>query len=73
MNSKQLLDYFQARINLQLALFFKAIKEDNEQEKEKIKAEKALRKAEKKRLKAERKKACLEDPERKACKEGKPI
>lgn len=38
MNSKQLLDYFQARINLQLALFFKAIKEDNEQEKEKIKA-----------------------------------
>lgn len=38
MNSKQLQDYFQARINLQLALFFKAIKEDNEQEKEKIKA-----------------------------------
>lgn len=38
MNSEQLQDYFQARINLQLALFFKAIKEDNEQEKEKIKA-----------------------------------
>tara|TARA_B100000073_G_scaffold254844_1_gene214842 strand:- start:1307 stop:1513 length:207 start_codon:yes stop_codon:yes gene_type:complete len=38
MNSEQLQYYFQARINLQLALFFKAIKEDNEQEKEKIKA-----------------------------------
>lgn len=38
MNSEQLQNYFQARINLQLALFFKAIKEDNEQEKEKIKA-----------------------------------
>tara|TARA_Y100000588_G_scaffold14934_2_gene16017 strand:- start:64057 stop:64263 length:207 start_codon:yes stop_codon:yes gene_type:complete len=37
MNSEQLQNYFQARINLQLALFFKAIKEDNEQEKEKIK------------------------------------
>ena len=38
MNSKQLQDYFQSRISLQLALFFKAIQEDNEQEKEKIKA-----------------------------------
>ena len=34
-------------------------------------AEAAAKKAEKKRLKAERKKACLEDPESKACKEGK--
>ena len=31
----------------------------------------AAKKAEKKRLKAERKKACSEDPESKACKEGK--
>ena len=43
------------------------------EEKEKIKAEKALRAAERKRLKAEWKKACSEDPESKACKEGKPI
>ena len=49
------------------------IKQANLEAKEKIKAEKALRKAEKKRLKAEWKKACLEDPESKACKEGKPI
>jgi type IV secretory pathway VirB10-like protein len=49
------------------------IKQANLEKKEKIKAEKALRKAEKKRLKAEWKKACLEDPESKACKEGKPI
>jgi len=34
-------------------------------------AEAAAKKAEKKRLKAERKKACLEDSESKACKEGK--
>ena len=47
------------------------IKQANLEKKEKIKAEKALRKAEKKRLKAEWKKACLEDPESKACKEGK--
>ena len=49
------------------------IKQANLEEKEKIKAEKALRKAEKKRLKAEWKKACSDDPESKACKEGKPI
>ena len=49
------------------------IKQANLEKKEKIKAEKALRKAEKKRLKAEWKKACLEDPESKACEEGKPI
>ena len=48
------------------------IKQANLEEKEKIKAEKALRKAEKKRLKAEWKKACSEDPESKACIEGKP-
>ena len=47
------------------------IKQANLEEKEKIKAEKAARKAEKKRLKAEWKKACSEDPESKACKEGK--
>ena len=34
-------------------------------------AEAAAKKAEKKRLKAERKRACKEDPESKACKEGK--
>ena len=42
------------------------------EEQEKIKVEKALRKAERARLKAEWKKACSEDPESKACKEGKP-
>ena len=49
------------------------------EEQKRIKAEKAAakraevaaKKAEKKRLKAERKKACSEDPESKACKEGK--
>ena len=49
------------------------IKQANLKEKEKIKAEQALRKAEKKRLKAEWKKACSDDPESKACKEGKPM
>ena len=49
------------------------IKQANLEKKEKIKAEKALRKAEKKRLKAEWKKACSDDPESKACEEGKPI
>ena len=42
------------------------------QEQERIKAEKAARRAERKRLKAEWKKACAEDLESKACKEGKP-
>ena len=42
------------------------------EEQKKIKAEKAARKAERKRLKAEWKKACSDDPESKACKEGKP-
>ena len=42
------------------------------EEQEIIKAEKAARKAERKRLKAEWKKACSDDPESKACKEGKP-
>jgi len=49
------------------------------EEQKRIKAEKAAakraevaaKKAEKKRLKAERKKACSEDPESKACKDGK--
>ena len=49
------------------------------EEQKRIKAEKAAakraevaaKKAEKKRLKAERKKACSDDPESKACKEGK--
>jgi len=39
---------------------------------EKIKAEKAARKAERKKLKAEWKKACSDDPESQACKDGKP-
>ena len=47
-------------------------KQANLEERERIKAEKALRKAERKKLKAEWKKACSEDPESKACKEGKP-
>ena len=34
-------------------------------------AEAAAKKAEKKRLKAERKRACKEDPESRACKDGK--
>jgi len=49
------------------------IKQANLEEKEKIKVEKAARKAERKRLKAEWKKACSEDPESKACLEGKPM
>ena len=49
------------------------IEQANLEEKEKIKAEKAARKAERKRLKAEWKKACSEDPESKACLEGKPM
>ena len=49
------------------------IKQANLEEKEKIKAEKAARKAERQRPKAEWKKACSEDPESKACLEGKPI
>ena len=49
------------------------IKQANLEEKEKIKAEKAARKAERKRLKAEWKKACSDNPESKACLEGKPI
>ena len=42
------------------------------EEQEKINAEKAARKAERKKLKAEWKKACSDDPESKACIEGKP-
>ena len=49
------------------------IKQANLEEKEKNKAEKAARKAERKRLKAEWKKACSEDPQSKACLEGKPM
>ena len=48
------------------------IKQASLEKKEKIKAEKAARKAERKRLKAKWKKACSDDPESKACKEGKP-
>ena len=46
----------------------KRIKAENAASK---RAEAAAKKAEKKRLKAERKRACKEDPESKACKEGK--
>ena len=49
------------------------IKQANLEEKEKNKAERAARKAERKRLKAKWKKACSDDPESKACEEGKPI
>ena len=48
------------------------IKQASLEEKERNKAERVARKAERKRLKAEWKKACLDDPESKACKEGKP-
>ena len=48
------------------------IKQASLEEKERNKAERAARKAERKRLKAEWKKACSDDPESKACKEGKP-
>ena len=48
------------------------IKQASLEKKERIKAEKAARKAERKRLKAEWKKACSDDPESKACLEGKP-
>ena len=48
------------------------IKQASLEEKERNKAERAAKKAEKKRLKAEWKKACSDDPESKACKEGKP-
>ena len=49
------------------------IKQASLEEKERNKAERAAKKAEKKRLKAEWKKACSDDPESKACEEGKPI
>ncbi|SVE42889.1 uncharacterized protein METZ01_LOCUS495743, partial [marine metagenome] len=42
------------------------------EEQKQIQADKATRKAERERLKAEWKKACSDDPESKACKEGKP-
>jgi len=42
------------------------------EEQERIRAEKAARTAERKRRKAEWKKACSDDPESKACIEGKP-
>ena len=42
------------------------------EEQKRIRAENAARKAERKRLKAKWKKACSDDPESKACKEGKP-
>jgi len=48
------------------------IKQASLEEQERIKAEKAARKAERKRLKAKWKKACSDDPESKACIEGKP-
>ena len=49
------------------------IKQASLEEKERNKTERAAKKAEKKRLKAEWKKACSDDPESKACEEGKPI
>ena len=42
------------------------------EEQERIKAEKQARNAERKKRRAEWKKACLDDAESKACKEGKP-
>ena len=38
MNSELLKNFLQSRMNVQLSLFFKAVTEDNEVEKEKIKA-----------------------------------
>ena len=65
---KQAIEERKKRITKQRALE----KQANLEEKEKIKAEKAARKAERKRLKAKWKKACSDDPESKACIEGKP-
>ena len=72
---KQAIEERKKRITKQRALE----KQASLEEKERIKAEKAARRAERKRLKAERKrlkaewkKACSDDPESKACKEGKP-
>ena len=66
---KQAIEERKKRITKQRALE----KQASLEEKERIKAEKAARKAERKRLKAEWKKACSDNPESKACKEGKPI
>ena len=65
---KQEIEERKARIKAEKEL----AKQASLEEQEGIKAEKAAIKAEKKRLKAEWKKACAEDPESKACIEGKP-
>ena len=65
---KQAIEERKKRITKQRALE----KQASLEEQERIKAEKAARKAERKRLKAKWKKACSDDPESKACKEGKP-
>ena len=65
---KQEIEERKARIKAEKDL----AKQASLEEQERIKAEKAAIKAEKKRLKAEWKKACAEDPESKACIEGKP-
>ena len=65
---KQVIEERKARIQKQKELE----KQVNLEERTRIKAEIAARKAERKRLKAEWKKACLDDPEGKACKDGKP-
>ena len=66
---KQEIEERKARIKAEKEL----AKQASLEEQEGIKAEKAAIKAEKKRLKAEWKKACAEDPESKACKEGTPV
>ena len=65
---KQAIEERKKRITKQRALK----KQASLEEKERNKAERAAKKAERKRLKAEWKKACSDDPESKACKEGKP-
>ena len=65
---KQVIEERKARIQKQRELE----KQVNLEEQTRIKAEIAARKVERKRLKAEWKKACLDDPESKACKDGKP-
>ena len=65
---KQAINERKERIKKERALEKQAALE----EQERIKAENQARIAERKKRKAEWKKACSDDPESKACKEGKP-
>ena len=67
-DEKQAIKERKERIKKRVALEKQAALE----EQKRIKAEKQARNAERKKRKAEWKKACSDDPESKACKEGKP-